>query len=204
MNPFDSMYEDRTPPWEIGRPQGAIVAAADKVRGRVLDLGCGTGENAIFFAKRGCEVIGVDGARAAIAAAKRKAAALGLTNVDFLVHDALAVTALARQFDAAIDSGFFHTLSDEGRNTYREELKNVLVPGATVLVLCFSEHEPDWGGPRRVRAEELRATFGAPFFVESITEARYETNLDQHLVTQGARAWLAAITFVGASAAALS
>ena len=204
MNPFDSIYENRTPPWEIGRPQGAIVDAAGSVRGRVLDLGCGTGENAIFFAKRGCEVIGVDGARSAIAAAKRKAIAQGLTNVDFLVHDALAVTALARQFDTAIDSGFFHTLSDDGRTTYREELKNVLVPGATLLVLCFSDREPEWGGPRRVRAEELRETFAAPFFVESIVEARYETNLDQHLATQGARAWLATVTFIGVSAAAVS
>src|SRR5947208_13427242 len=41
------------PPWDIGKPQRAFRAAADKVVGSILDAGCGTGEHALFFAARG-------------------------------------------------------------------------------------------------------------------------------------------------------
>lgn len=200
MNPFDRMY-DGTPPWEIGRPQRAIVELVESGRlkpgGRVLDLGCGTGENALFLARHGCEVVGVDAARAAIAKAHRKAGTRGI-NAEFLVHDALSVSALATRFDVVLDSGFFHTLSDEGRATYREELTNVMRPGAELYVLCFSDHEPNWGGPRRVTEADLRETFGRPFFVESLERTLYETLTE----AGGAEAWLAAITFLGAPTSA--
>lgn len=200
MNPFDRMYEG-SPPWEIGRPQAAVteLAEAGKIAGRVLDLGCGTGENAILLASLGCRVVGVDGARSAIAAAQRKAHAKAVS-VEFLVHDALSVSALASSFDVVLDSGFFHTLSDEGRVVYKEELANVLKPGGALFILCFSELEPDWGGPRRVAEADLRTTFERPFFVESLTRSRYEINTEEG----GAHAWLAAITHIGAPRAMLS
>ena len=63
------------PPWDIGRPQPAFVslARAGAIRGRVLDVGCGTGEHALMAAEVGLDATGVDMARAAIEAAKRKA-----------------------------------------------------------------------------------------------------------------------------------
>jgi hypothetical protein len=54
---FESMYAGK-PPWDIDKPQPAFVEAADRVTGAVLDAGCGTGENALFFAGRG--MIGVN------------------------------------------------------------------------------------------------------------------------------------------------
>ncbi len=198
-NPFDRMYEG-TPPWEIGRPQRAIAELVESGRmkpGRVLDLGCGTGENALLLAERGFEVVGVDAARAAVAKAHRKAGTRGI-NAEFLVHDALSVSALATRFDIVLDSGFFHTLSDEGRVTYREELSNVMRPGGELFILCFSDHEPNWGGPRRVTEADLRATFDRPFFVESLTRTLYETITE----AGGAEAWLAAITYLGAPSSA--
>ena len=56
---FVSAYAGQAP-WDIGRPQPAFVAAAGRVAGRVLDAGCGTGENALFFAARGHPVTGID------------------------------------------------------------------------------------------------------------------------------------------------
>ena len=65
-------------PWEIGRPQGPFAAAADRVRGPVLDAGCGTGEHALFFAARGHRVTGIDFVEEPIRRARAKAAARGL------------------------------------------------------------------------------------------------------------------------------
>ena len=47
-------------PWDIGRPQKAFLDVADQITGSVLDAGCGTGDNALFFAGRGHKVTGID------------------------------------------------------------------------------------------------------------------------------------------------
>ena len=49
---FQSLYAGQ-PPWDIGKPQKAFVEIADKISGSVLDAGCGTGDNALYFAERG-------------------------------------------------------------------------------------------------------------------------------------------------------
>ena len=95
---FIEAYKGK-PPWDIGRPQPAFEALADagEIAGPVLDAGCGTGENTLFLAARGLEVVGVDAVEAAVEAARRKAVARGL-DAEFLVHDALALEGLGRRF----------------------------------------------------------------------------------------------------------
>ena len=58
-NSFENLYA-RQPRWEIGRPQQALLAVADRITGSVLDSGCGSGENALFLASRGQKVTGID------------------------------------------------------------------------------------------------------------------------------------------------
>ena len=60
---FDASYAG-TPPWDIGRPQPAFLALAEAgtIRGRVLDVGCGTGEHALMAASMGLEATGIDSA----------------------------------------------------------------------------------------------------------------------------------------------
>ena len=113
---FEDFY-DGPAPWEIGRPQGAIVAIADRVRGPVLDAGCGTGEHSLFFAARGHRVVGFDFVEEAIQRARAKAAGRGLP-VEFLVKDATALGGWGERFAGAIDCGLFHCLSDDGRRRY--------------------------------------------------------------------------------------
>ncbi len=193
MNPFDAMY-DGAPPWEIGRPQAAVVrlAAAGRIGGRVLDLGCGTGENALFLAGLGHAVLGVDASAKAIGMATRKAVARG-SRAEFRVGDALRLEGLEHRYDTALDSGLFHTLSDAARARYVRGLGRVLKPGSSVFVLCFSDREPAWGGPRRVSRRELEAAWTSEFAVESIQPERilHQQNAD------GAHAWLASVVHFG-------
>jgi cyclopropane fatty-acyl-phospholipid synthase-like methyltransferase len=183
---FLSAY-DGTPPWEVGRPQPALVALAETgdIRGSVLDVGCGTGEMALDLAARGHDVWGIDLAPKAIAAAQHKATERGLA-VNFSVHSALELAALGRTFDTVLDSGLYHVFNEDDRRRYVEGLAAVLRPGGTLYVLCFSERERRQVGPRRVTQEELRSAFADGWRVRSIREARYESLAHEG----GAQAWL--------------
>lgn len=97
---FQQTYEVKAP-WDIGKPQTVFVEAADQITGSILDAGCGTGENALFFAERGRDVTGIDFLEYPIAEAKRKAQERGLA-ATFLVMDALHLVDISEVFDSVI------------------------------------------------------------------------------------------------------
>src|SRR6185437_15164527 len=134
---FDEAYRS-TPPWDVGHPQAEFVRLAkdEEIRGRVLDAGCGTGENAIFFAGLGLEAWGVDASPRAIEKAKTKASERG-SNAVFVVGDALRLGVLNQMFDTVTDSGLFHIFSDEGRVLYAKSLRFALKKGGRYFMLCF-------------------------------------------------------------------
>lgn len=190
---FEAMYRGGAPPWDIGRPQAAFVALekAGKIRGVVLDVGCGTGENALYMASRGHESWGIDGAPTAISAAKNKARDRG-SRATFVHGSVLDLAALGRRFDTVIDSGLFHTLTDAHRIQFEQSLKSAMAVGGDYFMMCFSEHEVGDLGPRRVTKEEIRLAFARGWKVVSIEASRFE----HFLGSGGAHAWLAHITRV--------
>jgi SAM-dependent methyltransferase len=111
---FENAYAGQAP-WDIGKPQQAFVDVADRITGSVLDAGCGTGDTALFLAGRGCQVTGIDFLEEPIRRAQRKATERGV-QATFLVKDALTLKDWLERFDAVIDSGPFHVLSDEDGN----------------------------------------------------------------------------------------
>ena len=187
---FENLYAGQ-PRWEIGKPQKAILDLADRITGSVLDSGCGTGENALFFASRGQKVTGIDFLPEPIHLAKQKAAERGLT-ATFLVMDALALQELPEVFDTVIDSGLFHVFSDADRRQYVEGLASVLKPGGRLFLLCFSDAEPGDQGPRRVSRKEIEDAFAEGWVVESVKPSRYEVRPDPNdrsFADGGPRAW---------------
>ena len=190
--PWDASYRDGPAPWDVGRPQSAIVRVASEggIAGAVLDAGCGTGENALHVASLGFSVLGVDVAETALANARQKAKDRRI-DVEFAVADALHLERLGRTFDTVLDCGLFHTFDDEDeRSAYVASLASVTRRDATLYVLCFSDEGPDTG-PHPISQQMLRASFDSRdrWNVVAIEPDRVETRFHDH----GAPAWLATI-----------
>ena len=191
--PFNESYRG-TPPWDIGGPQPEFVKVAMEggIHGRVLDVGCGTGEHAIFFAGLGNEAWGVDSAPLAIEKARRKAIERR-SLAKFLVGDALHLDRLGQRFDTITDCGLFHTFSDRERSIFVASLKATLNKSGTYYMLCFSDREPDdWGGPRRVSKDEIMEAFSRSWKVNYVREARISTSFNP----EGGRGWMSSITCI--------
>jgi cyclopropane fatty-acyl-phospholipid synthase-like methyltransferase len=187
---FDALYAG-TPPWDIGRPQPAFLRLAETgaLQGRVLDVGCGTGEHALMAAGLGMQATGIDSAPTAIESAKRKASERGI-DARFVVWDARELPSLGERFDTVLDSGLFHVFDDEDRARFVESLGAVIPAGGRYYLLCFSERQPGQFGPRRVTQDEIRGSFAEGWRVDSIEPARMDVNIAPGV----AQAWLATIT----------
>src|SRR2546421_10870242 len=113
--PWDASYHGRPAPWDIGRPQPAIVrlASAGRFSGAVLDAGCGTGENALHVASLGLSVLGVDVAETALAIARAKADDRG-SEVEFAAADAFQLERLGRRVETVLDFGLVHPVAGDG------------------------------------------------------------------------------------------
>jgi SAM-dependent methyltransferase len=190
--PWDASYHDGPAPWDIGRPQPAIVriAAAGAFTGNVLDAGSGTGENALHLASLGLPVLGFDVAVTALSLAREKAAERGL-RVEFVAADAFELQHLKRTFDSVLDCGLFHTFDAGERARYVASLASVTEPGATVFVLCFSADGPNTG-PHPISQTDFKTAFNrnAGWNLDSIEPDRVQTRFHDD---DGAPAWLATI-----------
>ena len=195
---FREAYQGQ-PPWDAGHAQRALVRIAPRIQGSILDVGCGTGDNVIFFSLRGHLVYGVDFVPEAIDRAKTKAAEQG-SQACFLVMDALSLQELSLQFDNVIDCGLFHVLSDTDRVKYIQSLAGVLTPGGYLWLMCFSDKEPPGQGPRRISPADLHAAFDQGWHLESIDDVQFETacNVPVGSFTAGGpRAYLAVVQRTG-------
>jgi SAM-dependent methyltransferase len=192
--PWDASYHDGPAPWDIGRPQPAIVRLASEggFAGAVLDAGCGTGENALHVASlglSGLSVLGVDVAETALAIAREKADDRGI-EVEFAAADAFHLERLGRKFETVLDCGLFHTFDCYERPGYVASLASVTEHGGTLYVLCFSDDGPETG-PHPISQEELRAAFNPSngWNVAAIKPDRIQTRYHD----DGAPAWFATI-----------
>lgn len=191
---FQRIYLDESPIWEIDRPQKAVMDLLDngEFKGKVVDLGCGTAENAIILSKQGFEVVGIDVSSKAIEIAKLKAdankAELKLICADLLEYDFQNV-----QFDTILDSGVFHGFSDTARNKYRKVLERIVSPEGRCHIIAWNEFEPGVDGPRRITRHEIKEIFAKGWTDISIRQTIYETTAH----SDGASAWIASMTKIG-------
>ena len=132
---FALFYLSR-PPWDTGiSPPELLEYMRTHSPGRAIDLGCGTGTNALTLAKAGWQVTGVDFIPKAIRAARRKAARAGL-QVDLRQADVADLQGIEGPFDLALDMGCFHSLGTR-KTAYLSELNRILAPGGHWLLYSF-------------------------------------------------------------------
>ncbi|HEX9034349.1 MAG TPA: class I SAM-dependent methyltransferase [Streptosporangiaceae bacterium] len=189
---FEAHYAGRPGAgWEISRPQPrfAELAGQGEFRGRVLDVGCGTGDNALLTAAMGLDTTGVDAAPTGIAIAASKASERGLA-ARFLVYDVLDLAMLGECFDTVLDCGLFHCFTDEDRPALVESLRAVTPEGGRYFMMCFSDREPGTWGPRRVRRAEIEDSFAVGWQIDRLER----TTMAVAFEPGTAAAWFAAMT----------
>ncbi|MEC3953654.1 class I SAM-dependent methyltransferase [Nocardia sp. CDC153] len=187
----DTLYTTK-PPWDIDRPQPAFAALAESgaLHGRVLDLGCGTGEHALLAAGLGLDATGIDQSAQALELARAKAADRGL-KASFRRHNALDLASLGETFDTVLDCGLFHLFDGADRAALVSGLTAIVRPGGHYHLLGFSDRQPgDWG-PHRLSRTDIESAFpAADWHLDSLEPATLDINPTPVPVA----AWLAAFT----------
>ena len=169
---YERRYRRGNTRWDTGITPPEVVAVIEGEHplppGRALDLGCGTGTNALYLARHGWEVTGVDFSPLAIEAAKGKAEGSGLP-VSFRLGDVTRVRELGVEgpFDYVLDIGCFHSVALRRRRAYAREVTALTRPGAVLMVFAWGAglHVP---GFPRTRESEMRRRFGSDFVIERI------------------------------------
>jgi SAM-dependent methyltransferase len=176
---WEEMYHAGTPPWDTGRPSSELirVVGAAKIRPcRAIELGCGTGTNAVWLAHQGFDVTGVDLVPLAIEQAKKRAAAAGV-GVRFVAADLLNLPDLGEPFDFLFDRGCYHVVRREAAEGYVRTVDRLLRPGAIGLVLAGNAKEPHDPGPPVVDEQQLRSELGSRFEIVALTEFRFDADI---------------------------
>ena len=186
---WDQRYVDNQVPWDSGTPDPhlrAVVGDHGITSGGALEIGCGTGTNAVWLAEGGFEVTGVDLSQTAIARAEAKAAAVGV-NCQLLVADFLVDGVPGAPFDFVYDRGCFHVFdSAEERALFASRVGDLLAPGGVWHSLIGSTDGPtrDAGPPRR-SAIEIAAALEPHFEILELRSTVFDQETHRY-----ARAWV--------------
>ncbi len=153
---------------------------------KALDIGCGTGDNAIWLAQNGFEVTGCDGSDLAIAKAIEKSSQAGV-ECSFYQANFLQEKSTTPIYSLLFDRGCFHCFSEvDQRRQYVENCFSLLKKGGLwISLMGNSDEERQEEGPPQMSCLEI-ATFVEPCFEILLLESGV---FDSRLQTPP-RAWL--------------
>ncbi len=162
---WEEKYKSATEtlPWDIGTPAPELQSAFEelKLAGHpVLEIGCGTGTNAIWMAEQKCRVVATDISPTAIEAAREKAKAAKV-EVDFSVADICEENAVKKDsVDFVFDRGVYHVMTPEKRIVFAQRVSESLSNHGYWLCMAGSKdevrQEPEQGPPQLSAVEVLQ------------------------------------------------
>jgi SAM-dependent methyltransferase len=184
---FDPAYRGETPefgagvrpPWSLGEPQPEIAALIDqgKIKGDVLDAGCGEAALSLHLAALGHDTVGLDASPTAIELAKTEAAERGLSKAAFEVADISSFTGYDGRFNTIVDSTLFHSMPVELRDGYQRSIVRAAAPGASYFVLVFDSTGMPDGPANPVTEDELRNVVSPYWVIDEIRPARIHAHV---------------------------
>jgi SAM-dependent methyltransferase len=180
-------YKQNFIPWDAGVPEPMLIQVVESgalPRGRALDVGCGTGTNAIWLAQHGYDVLGVDIAPLALEKARAKTPP-GLS-CRFAAVDFLAERPEGGPFQLVFDRGCFHVFDEPGdRAKFAAQVASVLAPDGIWLSLVGStEGPPRQMGPPRRSLRDLADAIEPSLEIVSVRSAEF------HDLPEPAMAWI--------------
>lgn len=165
-------------PWNIVEPPEILknaITANVAAQGRIIELGCGAGNHAIYFSKAGYAVTGVDISENAIEIARRSASSAGV-KCEFVVADVTEdLPGMDAMFEFAYDWELLHHIFPEDRDSYTRNVARLLGSGGRYLSVCFSEDSPQFGGSGKYRKTPLGTVlyFSSEKEMETLFEKRF-------------------------------
>jgi methyl halide transferase len=180
---WNQRYAEQNTPWDIGKPSGElqrILLERDISPCRALELGCGSGADAVFLAQLEFDVTAIDISPLAIERARAKATQAGVT-VAFFAADLLEQPDVGPPFEFVFDRGVYHALRRNALQGYLDTLARVTAPGGIYLTVAGNANEtrPGESGPPRVSAEEICRELTPLMDLVQLREIRFdETVID--------------------------
>lgn len=147
---WENHYGKMTKP-SGGRPSAILTRFSEgRTPGRAMDLGCARGDDAIWLARQGWTVTGVDVAEAALIAARDAAEKAGVEDqTTFERHD-LATSVTTGSFDL-ISAMFLHTPVVFNRAAALRRAADAVAPGGLLLIGAHGSRAPwSWAAPDTV------------------------------------------------------
>jgi SAM-dependent methyltransferase len=179
---FNEHYKEGSAPWDIGRPDFNLTQAVTRTpiaSCRALDIGCGTGDNAIWLAQQKFEVLAFDTSEVAIEKAKEKAQK-ATVQCSFRVADILNSDLRETLFGFAFDRGCFHTFdSGKDRKRFAQQVHLHLAENGLWLSLIGNADDRLKEGPPKLTARDIVSAVEPYFEILSLVSSHFETTLPE-------------------------
>lgn len=177
---FRESYESGDTPWDVGRPDFNLIEVVTQRpvdACKVLEVGCGTGDNAIWLARNRFKVVGVDASEIAIDKAMAKADDANV-NCDFFHADFLRSEIQGAPFGFIFDRGCFHSFdSGDDRKRFAQKAAELLEEEGLWLTIVGNadEHRERHGPPQR-SAGDIVSAVESFFEILILQSSRFESN----------------------------